>query len=173
MNREAQDLSPEAIRAGQWLAAQCGDTALHAPASRLWQSSEDGHTAMPLTELGPDSARLLHAAPFVVVADGWAAIARLDRAERQLADWLAPRLDHPSGPVPAGVDAWFAPDSAEHLHAVTTALRRRLCLITGGPGTGKTFALQRLLAAMLSESPQTRIAIAAPTGKAARRAREA
>jgi exodeoxyribonuclease V alpha subunit len=52
------------------------------------------------------------------------------------------------------------------------ALRGRLALVTGGPGTGKTYTVARLLALTfaLHPAPQTlRIALAAPTGKAAAR----
>ena len=59
--------------------------------------------------------------------------------------------------------------------ACAVALRGRLTLITGGPGTGKTFTAARLLALLLALSPrpdQLRIALAAPTGKAAARLRQ-
>lgn len=53
------------------------------------------------------------------------------------------------------------------------ALTRRLTVISGGPGTGKTTTLVNLLAALLQQAPQTRIALAAPTGKAAARMTDA
>jgi exodeoxyribonuclease V alpha subunit len=53
--------------------------------------------------------------------------------------------------------------------AARTALRRRLAVITGGPGTGKTRTVARLLAALTRIKPDARIALAAPTGKAALR----
>ncbi len=59
--------------------------------------------------------------------------------------------------------------------AAAVAVLRRLTVITGGPGTGKTTTVTRLLAALL-EQPQgeeLRIALAAPTGKAAARMQEA
>jgi len=58
--------------------------------------------------------------------------------------------------------------------AAFAACQRRLCVISGGPGTGKTTTVVRILA-LLTElaSPQTlRLAIAAPTGKAAARLQE-
>ena len=72
------------------------------------------------------------------------------------------------------------PDSSlnRHSHISATAafiaLTRRLCLIAGGPGTGKTTALTRILAFLIEAAPQDheRIAIAAPTAKAAMRLRE-
>lgn len=54
------------------------------------------------------------------------------------------------------------------------ALHQKLTIITGGPGTGKTYTVLRLLAMLLEQNKQRnlRIAIAAPTGKAANRVRE-
>jgi exodeoxyribonuclease V alpha subunit len=54
--------------------------------------------------------------------------------------------------------------------ACALAARKRFTLITGGPGTGKTTTVVRLLALLQSQSTQPlRIALAAPTGKAAAR----
>jgi exodeoxyribonuclease V alpha subunit len=62
--------------------------------------------------------------------------------------------------------------------AAILALRRRLLLITGGPGTGKTTTVARLLAAQVAAAharglAPPRIALAAPTGRAAARLGEA
>lgn len=60
--------------------------------------------------------------------------------------------------------------------ACALALRGRLTVITGGPGTGKTYTAARLLALLLAmhPSPDTlKVALAAPTGKAAARLRQA
>jgi exodeoxyribonuclease V alpha subunit len=57
--------------------------------------------------------------------------------------------------------------------AVTTALGQRLLLLSGGPGTGKTSTVVQLLAALLRHQPGLRLQLAAPTGKAASRLREA
>lgn len=45
-------------------------------------------------------------------------------------------------------------------------------IITGGPGTGKTTTLARLLAVLYTLDPQLKVALAAPTGKAATRMAE-
>lgn len=60
----------------------------------------------------------------------------------------------------------------EQQRAVALARRCRLTLINGGPGTGKTHTLAHLIAAELHEHPARRIALAAPTGKAANRMEE-
>jgi len=59
--------------------------------------------------------------------------------------------------------------------ACAVALRAGLTVITGGPGTGKTYTAARLLAllfAMSDEPSRLRVALAAPTGKAAARLRQ-
>ncbi|MDP9064765.1 MAG: exodeoxyribonuclease V subunit alpha [Pseudomonadota bacterium] len=53
--------------------------------------------------------------------------------------------------------------------AVLTALLGHLTLISGGPGTGKTTTIVNLLACLIENEPSCRIALAAPTGKAAAR----
>jgi exodeoxyribonuclease V alpha subunit len=49
----------------------------------------------------------------------------------------------------------------------------RVSVLAGGPGTGKTTTVSRLLALLREQHPEWRIALAAPTGKAAARLEEA
>jgi exodeoxyribonuclease V alpha subunit len=73
--------------------------------------------------------------------------------------------------------AQLFPDAAAgdaQARAAALALRRALLLVTGGPGTGKTTTIARLLALRVAQAQQAghappRIALAAPTGRAADR----
>ena len=57
--------------------------------------------------------------------------------------------------------------------AVLMALTRQFCVISGGPGTGKTTIVLKLLELFFNQSHDLRIALAAPTGKAAARLQQA
>jgi exodeoxyribonuclease V alpha subunit len=66
----------------------------------------------------------------------------------------------------------------EQRAAAEVALSQGLTVLTGGPGTGKTTTVARLLALLVEQAKLTantrlRIALAAPTGKAAARLQEA
>jgi exodeoxyribonuclease V alpha subunit len=61
--------------------------------------------------------------------------------------------------------------AAEQQEALQTVLSRRLAVITGGPGTGKSTILKALI--LLLEKSGVNISLAAPTGRAAKRLGEA
>jgi exodeoxyribonuclease V alpha subunit len=109
---------------------------------------------------------------------------RMYAEQSRVAAALAAFASEPSPPLTLdgepGVEALmqrFFPDSpeGEAARAVRTCLERRCTVIVGGPGTGKTFSISRLLGALSAARPDAppRIALAAPTGKAAARMREA
>ena len=63
--------------------------------------------------------------------------------------------------------------SEQQNQAILQAIRSRLSIITGGPGTGKTTTIAGLLTILYCCNPDSRIALAAPTGKAATRIQQA
>lgn len=56
--------------------------------------------------------------------------------------------------------------------AAMTALKKPFCVISGGPGTGKTYTVTSILALLLTANPDLGIVLCAPTGKAAARLQE-
>jgi exodeoxyribonuclease V alpha subunit len=102
---------------------------------------------------------------------------RLLAAEERLVAALARRLAadplFPPEQVAAASEA-AAGLGDEQRAAVGAALGRRLAVITGGPGTGKTTIVVRVVQALLRLGLRPEdIALAAPTGKAAHRLEEA
>ncbi|MFZ3152545.1 exodeoxyribonuclease V subunit alpha [Pseudomonas sp.] len=109
-------------------------------------------------------------------------LARYQAYERQLAEQLLVRAAN----LPV-VDETQLSESLSRLFAfnqqqpdwqrlaAAQAVRRKLAVISGGPGTGKTTTVVRLLAALLEQPgcEQLAIGLAAPTGKAAARMAEA
>ncbi len=83
-----------------------------------------------------------------------------------------------------GLGRLFAPavdvevDDQLQRTAAATAVRRHLAVVAGGPGTGKTTTVARILALLHEQAeaggaPPPLVALAAPTGKAAARLEEA
>ena len=138
-----------------------------------------------LTAVGPGGPpdrplRLIQAGP------AWRLyLDRYWRHERTVADDLLRR----SAGDPPVVDAAALGDGLRRLfpetggddlqrQAAATAVARRLAVVAGGPGTGKTTTVARILALLHEQAaalglPPPRVALAAPTGKAAARLAEA
>ncbi len=122
-------------------------------------------------------------APLVLDAAGRLYLRRYWEYERRLAEAIRARaaaLDESSDPalLREVLQRLFSgPGSAEpdwQRLAALTAVRRKLCVISGGPGTGKTYTVVKILA-LLTELCQRsgrrplRVTLVAPTGKAAAR----
>ncbi|MCB0907974.1 MAG: exodeoxyribonuclease V subunit alpha [Nocardioidaceae bacterium] len=103
------------------------------------------------------------------------------REEGQVRDDLVARAAQPAPHVDAavlddGVARIFPDGYAEQRDAARAAARRWTTVLTGGPGTGKTTAVAGLLALLAEQAPTERpprVALTAPTGKAAARLQEA
>ena len=100
------------------------------------------------------------------------------REEQQVADDLLEMLPMRSLEAVPDIGRLFPAGYEEQREAAEIALSQGLTVLTGGPGTGKTTTVARLLAlfaeqAALTGKGRLRIALAAPTGKAAARLQEA
>lgn len=149
-----------------------------------WAASLAASACVAHAEDAGDAGALL------AFAHGRIALRRYARYEQALAESLHRRAQRTTGFDDARAMSsvlrrlFLHDDKATHddidrqALAAAMALRRRLLLITGGPGTGKTTTVARLLALQLLAArsrgaPAPRIALAAPTGRAAARLGEA
>lgn len=146
------------------VADQVGHPELDWPEPRQWLAAVAGNALLEQSVLHLDGG-LLYLDRYWIeerrVADDVLALSAARRSE--------PQVD---------VGRLFPPPYAEQRRAAEIALSRALTVVTGGPGTGKTTTVARLLAllaeqAELAGRPALRIALAAPTGKAAARLLEA
>ena len=136
---------------------------------------------------GSQSAAALR--PLVIDRQGRLYLARYYDYERRLARSLVAHAGVNAG-ASAGVDAdataqtlherllrYFGPQQDDEVDwqrvAAVMALSGRLTIVSGGPGTGKTTTVVGVLACLLDARADLRIALAAPTGKAAQRMQEA
>ena len=117
-----------------------------------------------------DQARLYLHRYWSYETDLASAIKRLAQEHTLQVDWKL---------LGEGLSRLFSAEAAAEVDwqmvAAFAAIRKRLCIISGGPGTGKTRTVVLLLALLLEQADNAnlRIALAAPTGKAAARLQEA
>ena len=100
--------------------------------------------------------------------------------EQKLANTVRNRVGKNPGPVDlqvlqAGLRRYFThagPGTDWQKVAAYTAVTNNLCIISGGPGTGKTYTVTTIMALLLEQDENLRISVCAPTGKAAARLQE-
>ena len=171
-----------------------GAGAVRLPALEPWIEALD---ASPIVARPGDGERR----PLVLDRQGRLYLERLRTAEQAVADGLRRLAEDDAGVDPKGLDAasggripesgprpepddldaaldrlfpGATPDDRPRV-AARTAVLRRLCVVSGGPGTGKTTTAAAIVALLveLGLAAPDRIALAAPTGKAAARLQEA
>ncbi len=116
----------------------------------------------------------------MILEQGRLYLARLWFHEKRLADALVERAEGWVGGIDeerlrAGLQRLYPPvDEATNWQKIAACLAvlKKLVVISGGPGTGKTRTITSILALILEQTPDARIALVAPTGKAAARLRE-
>ena len=159
----------------------------------LQESEDEGHTHVERRELALNAANLLEAdaqdvenridalmkeGEMVTSKPDWVQNPISARAEETLVRCLKNQSQAASSLPPIQVEkaiVWaqekagfsFADQQAE---AVRQALQSKISILTGGPGTGKTTILRALVSILRAK--KTKILLAAPTGRAARRMAE-
>jgi exodeoxyribonuclease V alpha subunit len=193
--RLAEEVYGIGFRTADRVAASLGlasDAPARLQAGLLFALGEaEGHTCLPRAELAKraavllalpeerlaDSVQELASAGRIVLEGASVYLPALHAAEAGIALLLhrlaaAPRaslaaepekdIDRAQGSLGLTLD----PPQAE---ALAAALREKVLILTGGPGTGKTTILRTLVAALSGR----RVLLAAPTGRAAKRLEEA
>jgi exodeoxyribonuclease V alpha subunit len=74
--------------------------------------------------------------------------------------------------APGGQSKENLPQSDWQLAAAMTGMLNNFTIITGGPGTGKTTTVAKILAILYKLNPDLKVVLAAPTGKASARIAE-
>ncbi|MCL6609800.1 MAG: ATP-dependent RecD-like DNA helicase [Geminicoccaceae bacterium] len=162
----------------------------------LRRAAEDGHTTLDRPTLIEEARALLDGvAPDLELAldraiaegllvatpeDGgsWIQLPELARAEEAIARELARlaavplgwRFADPEATLELALAKLGLEPAPGQRAALRAALSSKLLIVTGGPGTGKTTLVRAILAAL--EEPGLRVALAAPTGRAAKRLSE-
>ena len=152
-----------------------------------------GELGMGLDEILPDSVALWvtklreshlvgkagDLTPLVLTDSGLLYLYRYWQAEHQVAVLIRERLKSVALQDETLLKQYIAnwtssqPELDWQKVAVLMALTRQFCVISGGPGTGKTTIVIRLLEAFSNQDKTLRVALAAPTGKAAARMQQA
>jgi exodeoxyribonuclease V alpha subunit len=149
----AEDEAASAPALDEWLAALSA-----AP----WVGGPGAHTPLILDAYRLYLGKYWHHEQTVAAA----LHARLETPQAPDAARLADGLQRLFGTLPAGGVDW-------QRIAAAIAVRHRFAVISGGPGTGKTTTVVKVLALLLEQDPGLHIALAAPTGKAAARLTQA
>ncbi|MBU0728603.1 MAG: exodeoxyribonuclease V subunit alpha [Proteobacteria bacterium] len=153
-----------------------GDAEIHCPGFEAWLADL---TASGVVGRPGDSTPLIIQPPQLYLQRFW-------NYETQISEFILQRSSIQLGDIDPeelakGLDRLF-PHNADKTDwqrvAAFTAVSRRFCVITGGPGTGKTSTAAKIIALLIyiaaargEKAPK--IMLAAPTGKAASRMQDA
>lgn len=152
---------------------------LHLIIEKLLENLSDGHSCMKVTDA--EKVLLLRSslagegelAPLVVIGN-LLYLYRYYTYERQLAERIGGMAAEDLSVEAAEMtgELWFQTLelNEKQQDAVNLGLRKALVIVSGGPGTGKTSTVVAIISAQLQVmGTSTRIALCAPTGKAAAR----
>jgi exodeoxyribonuclease V alpha subunit len=166
----AADVPPESAKRAQAAAVYT-----------LAEAEQQGHTYLPVDELARRVAALLELTPDpdvlveargLCIEEGRVYRGMTHAGEVAVAETLRarvaapPHLDHEPGDLPEEEGL-----TEEQWAAVGGAFASRISVLTGGPGVGKTVCTRAIVAE--ADAANVKVALCAPTGRAARRMEEA
>lgn len=172
------DLSTWPERLAQWQ-AQLSAVALNWPETTV-AALDAKLQQSPLVRVVTDPSDVEEQGQPLTLFAGRLYLSRYFRFEQQVACWLQQAslpADNAVNATELAAQLWQLftpqPETDWQAVAVATACEGRFTLISGGPGTGKTTTVTKLLALLVAQSEQSLlIRLAAPTGKAAARLTE-
>ncbi len=159
----------------------------------LERSTDEGHVCLPRERLVEAAGELLeseiapveNAVELLIVSgdliseEDYVYLTRLYKSERGVSakvhELLAAPLTLPSIDLEKAL-AWVQQKTdvelaAAQQHAIKAALTSKICVITGGPGVGKTTIINSIV--KILQAKNCKVLLAAPTGRAAKRMSEA
>lgn len=171
----AGDVPPESERRAQAAAVYA-----------IAEAEQEGHTFLPVDELTAHTAKLIGLAPDpdallgargLLLDEGRAYREHTHASEIGVAETLRaragspPRIDHEPAESPRASDEESEGLTPEQWAAVHAAFASRISVLTGGPGVGKTVCTRAIVAE--AKRANAKVALCAPTGRAARRLEDA
>ncbi|GAA4957454.1 SF1B family DNA helicase RecD2 [Actinoplanes utahensis] len=162
----------------------------------LSQATDNGHCFLPANELMADAAKILDVPATLIPAcldalveeegvvreDDAVYLVPFHRAEQSLSSSLVALLRDRADRMPHFLDVdwdkalgWLHQRTGSTLapeqeQAVRLALTRKVAVLTGGPGCGKSFTVRSIVE--LAAAKKAKIQLVAPTGRAAKRLAE-
>jgi len=148
--------------------------------SRLFRNMEQGDTCLAVH--GEDEMESLKNSPLISTAPDTSGLLILDGQrlftrrnwfyEEKICNTLSSMRGSVAGDVVIPEAPVFSKLHPCQREAVKMMCRNRFSILTGGPGTGKTYTIARAVKLAQLREKMLRIALAAPTGKAAARVNE-
>lgn len=160
----------------------------------LKQAEHEGHLCMHKESFVRRAVNLLHAPQvtwkavaqraFEMIKEGRLSLFNdyvyrpiMAKAEEDVATWICDMLHRDRLPYMGDLDDEIDGQQTEmgftfaeeQRHAIRTALTSPICIISGGPGTGKTSIQRAILNIYKKAFPDSDVVCCAPTGRAARR----
>lgn len=138
----------------------------------LMAASREGHICLDISEESPyqkifqEASLSLEQFPQIRRWNHFFYLSKNWEFETRIVDQLLAPQVRPSVAVCADLDPSL---TSEQQKAVSLALSHRMSIITGGPGTGKTFVARHILMALREDK---KIILTAPTGKATARLKQ-